>query len=328
MAHENEVIHEINQPSKPLSATDREKLAQEFLPAPRHQTTSSAQYTQSRKIRRKPVRSFFKQRLFQVTYFTIQVFFGIYIRLRQLYHFVVDRIIALLYYHHRTPELIRRDVSKLDKLPEHISFVLSCDEFSGANGLEKLIDEVSEITAWSAAAGLPRLSIYERNGVLKDHLPSVHRAVAARLVAYFGETRPALNLHAPHLPPCEEDVSPRPRASDSPGPKSISVLLLSYEDGRDSLVDLTKTLAEMTQRQKISSADITVDLVDAELSESIMEEPDLLVLFTPTVQLQGYPPWPLRLTEIFHVQDNRTVGYQVFLRALYSFAKAEMRFGR
>lgn len=94
------------------------------------------------------------------------------------------------------------------------------------------------------------------------------------------------------------------------------------------MVDLTKTLTEMSQRSKISASDISVDLVDAEISESVMGEPDLLVLFGPSVELSGYPPWQIRLTEIFHVQDNNGVGYQVFLRALYNFANAQMRFGR
>lgn len=108
----------------------------------------------------------------------------------------------------------------------------------------------------------------------------------------------------------------------------LSILLLSAEDGRSTLVDLTKTLTEMSQRRKLSSDDISLDLIDAEISESVMGEPDLLVLFSPNVQLQGYPPWQARLTEIFHVADNSGVGYQVFLRALHNYAKAQMRFGR
>ena len=93
-------------------------------------------------------------------------------------------------------------------------------------------------------------------------------------------------------------------------------------------MDLTKTLAEMSQRSKLSSDDISQELIGAELAESVMSEPDLLVLFGPTVELSGYPPWQLRLTEMFHVQDNHGVGYQVFLRALYNYANAQMRFGR
>lgn len=59
-----------------------------------------------------------------------------------------------------------------------------------------------------------------------------------------------------------------------------------------------------------------------------MAEPDLLILFGPYIQLQGYPPWQIRLTEIYNAQDNNGVGYQVFLRALHNFAKAQMKFGR
>lgn len=84
----------------------------------------------------------------------------------------------------------------------------------------------------------------------------------------------------------------------------------------------------MSQRHKLSPSDISLDLIDAEISESIMTEPDLLILFGPYVQLQGYPPWQVRLTEIYHSQDNCGVGYQVFLRALYNFANAQMKFGR
>jgi len=84
----------------------------------------------------------------------------------------------------------------------------------------------------------------------------------------------------------------------------------------------------MSQHDKLSPADISLDLIDSEINESVMGEPELLLLYGPNVKLQGYPPWQLRLTEIFHVPDNVGVEYQVFLRALYSFAKAQMRFGR
>ena len=84
----------------------------------------------------------------------------------------------------------------------------------------------------------------------------------------------------------------------------------------------------MAQQKKLSPEDITIPLLDAELSESVMPEPDLLILFGSDVKLQGYPPWQLRLTEIFHVQDNVGVEYLVWLKGLYRYAKAEMKFGR
>jgi len=164
-------------------------------------------------------------------------------------------------------------------------------------------------------------------GILKGYIPEAHRAIGQRLQAYFGANYPLLTTAAPHVPP-EETALPSHRLSDRNPPKKLSILFISAEDGRDSVVDLTKTLAEMSQRGKIETSDITMELVDAELSESVMGEPDLLILFSPHVELAGYPPWQIRLTEIFHVQDNKEVGYQVFKRGLYNYARAQMRMGR
>merc|ERR1711964_908129 len=197
-------------------------------------------------------------------------------------------------------------------LPKHLSVILKLEDGGrGGAGLEALVDEVAELSAWCACVGIPMLSIYEKTGILKGYVPATHRTISRKLSSYFGPQQPALSLRAPHIPSMESASS----TPTSEAPRSnLSVLLLLAEDGRDSLVDLTKTLAEMSQHSK--------------LSESVMGEPELLILFGPTVELSGYPPWQIRLTEIFHVQDNQGVGYQVFLRALYNFANAQMRFGR
>jgi dehydrodolichyl diphosphate syntase complex subunit NUS1 len=131
---------------------------------------------------------------------------------------------------------------------------------------------------------------------------------------------------APHVDLVEESPATGEFAGPSGG--ELKVLVISSEDGRDSIVDLTRTLTEMSQRGKLSPSDVNVDLVDAELSEGIMQEPELLILFGPRVELAGYPPWQIRLTEIYCLQDNYGVGYQVFVRALRNFSRAQMRHGK
>ena len=84
----------------------------------------------------------------------------------------------------------------------------------------------------------------------------------------------------------------------------------------------------MAQHNKLLPEDISSQLIDAEISESVMGEPELLILFAPEIKLDGYPPWQIRLTEIFHEPDNTEVEYLVWLKGLYRFARAEMRFGR
>ncbi|KAI9883714.1 MAG: hypothetical protein M1823_004518 [Watsoniomyces obsoletus] len=328
--------------SEGLSVNEREALLKPYLP--RSQSSSPERRRQQQEAatnigtKIKPVRTFLKSQLYIFIYTVIHTLFSIYIRLRRLYHATSDRILSVLYHHHRTPELIRRDIKRLSRLPEHLSVILTLkNNGDGApvadTALERLMDEAAEIAAWCACARIPTLSIYEQSGVLKGHMPRLHRVVSQRFHAYFGKRRPQLELRAPHVNPFlngdmfEENNSPQPGFSSNDS-EHLSLLLISSEDGRESIVDLTKTLTEMAQRDKISPADISLDLIDLELTENVMPEPELLIIFGPYVELQGYPPWQVRLTEIFHVKDCGSVGYQVFLQALHRFAKAQMRFGR
>lgn len=154
------------------------------------------------------------------------------------------------------------------------------------------------------------------------------------MTSYYGTmspTKPTISIRAPHLPSYSPPDSPQPSTNGSTEQQRrphLSIILIDKADGRQTLVDLTKTLTEMSQHNKLSPADISSELIDAEISESVMGEPDLLILFGDRIILDGYPPWQARLTEIFHVQDNMGgVGYHVFLRALYKYGQAQFRLG-
>jgi len=329
---------------KPLDPQEREKMMKRFLPAtpdmnspvPSRQSSKAPPTKRSptapRSQRGKPIRNLLLTQVHILIYTLIHFFFGLYIRIRIAYHAVSERILAILYYHHRTPELIRKDVRHLSKLPQHLSVILTLPN-QDPNQLEKLVNDVAEISAWCASAGIPALSIYEKTGILKSYIPQTHNIITRTLQAYFGNTPysncPTLSLRAPNLSTFSPPTTPPTSDTEDGAPNHLSILLLSSEDGRSTLVDLTKTLAEMAQKSKISPSDISSELIDAEITESVMGEPDLLLVFGPKVMLDGYPPWQVRLTEIFYVRDNlEGVGYQVFLRALCSFAKAQLRFGR
>lgn len=153
-------------------------------------------------------------------------------------------------------------------------------------------------------------------------MPRVYEAVIQKFTFYFAGQHPGLSVTSPHR---DEYSSP---SVDGGSQGHLKLHLISDQDGRESIVDLTRTLADMSQKGKLSPRDISLELVDAELSEGIMPEPDLLILFSPYVELAGYPPWQIRLTEIFCLRDNESFGYQVFLKALTRYAKAQMRHGK
>ncbi|KAI4241434.1 MAG: hypothetical protein LQ352_007458 [Teloschistes flavicans] len=265
-----------------LSTQEQENLLKPYLPPRPFPVTKRPPKSQ-------PIRMFLRTQIHLFIFTVMHVLFSLYIRLRQAFHITLDRIFATLYYHHRAPELIRQDIRGLSKMPQHLSVILDLkEEEQGFAGLEKLLDDVAEISAWCAAAGIPMLSVYEKTGILKDHIQRTHRTVSSKLHSYFGRQIPSLQIQAPHVPSFlnGDDQEQSPISAGH-----LSILLISADDGRATLVDLTKTLTEMSQRNKLSPDDISLDLIDAEISESVMTDPDLLILFGPFVQLQGYPPW-------------------------------------
>ncbi|KAF2158008.1 Undecaprenyl diphosphate synthase [Myriangium duriaei CBS 260.36] len=313
-----------------LSAEQREALLKPFLPETKEEIQAGRRVDRNTKSkpRQKPVRSFIKTTLHVLIFNLMQTVFAIFYKIRKAYRKIISVILGVMYHHHRTPELIQKDVRGFSKLPQHLSVSLSLEGRMDEAALETLINNVCECVAWTACTGIPMLSIYERTGVLKSSLPHLHRQISSTLSSYYGSdnvAKPTVSLRAPQIP-AFSPPSASPDPSDA-SPPHLSVLLLSESDGRRTLVDLTKTLAEMSQKHKLAPEDISTELIDAELSESVMGEPDLLILFGSSVVLDGYPPWQVRLSEIFHVPDNHEVSYQVFLRGLQKFAGAQMRFG-
>jgi len=145
-----------------LTSKQREDLVKPYLPDPL--------FVPSRPTPRRrmspPIRKFLQTQLHIIVFTIIHTIFSIYIRLRQTYHILLDRVFAILYYHHRAPELIKQDVKSLSRLPEHLSVILELKQDErGTAGLETLLDEVAEISAWCACTSIPMLSIYEKTGM-------------------------------------------------------------------------------------------------------------------------------------------------------------------
>lgn len=157
-----------------LSPTQREQLLAPYLPrepiASRTKVPQDASYSNSnnhglRFHHRQRVRPAMRHLLHLFLFTAVHVVFSIYVRLRQIYHALYDRVSAVLYYHHRTPELITRDVKPLTRVPKHLSVILHLPPEGGKkDALETLLNDACELVAWSASAGIPTLSIYEKTG--------------------------------------------------------------------------------------------------------------------------------------------------------------------
>ncbi|PHH77998.1 hypothetical protein CDD80_7509 [Ophiocordyceps camponoti-rufipedis] len=306
-----------------LTDTDRHKLLTASLPAPSEIPGLGRPPATSQSRSRLGLRRLLRSQLQLLVFALLHGIFSVYIRVRQTVNLLSYRIASVIYYHHATPQYIRRDVVALGRRPDHLSAILKTEPNQRAKAnLERLVDETAELATWCACAEIPMLSIYEKTGLLKKHMPKVHDAVMQKFTFYFADQQPTLSVTSPH----QEEYSPPTMGQSDRG--HLKLHLISEQDGRESIVDLTRTLTEMSQKGKLSPRDISIELVDTELSEGIMPEPDLLIMFGPYPELAGYPPWQIRLTEIFCLRDNESFGYYVFLKALQKYAKAQMRHGK
>lgn len=173
---------------KELTAEERERLMKPFLPAeptssdPSRAPSPAAKSKQAkrRQSHSKRKAGIVRQALYVFIYTAVSFVFSLFFRFRRAWRLGKGKVVALLKYHHRTPEFIQRDTQHLDKLPQHLSVILELhqsDEDQGNAGLEGLMHDVCEIAAWSASAGIPFLSIYEPTGMLSTTKVVPHRKI-------------------------------------------------------------------------------------------------------------------------------------------------------
>jgi dehydrodolichyl diphosphate syntase complex subunit NUS1 len=158
---------------KKLTPQQREALMKPRLPpapisAPPPSARASSTRTKPRasrvnKLKTGPIRNV----LHFIIHQTIAFLFSIFFRFRRSWRLFWYKVRGVMGHHHRSPEWIVNDVRNTEQLPQHLSVVLDYsedDDDQGTAGLEGLLNDVCEIAAWSASAGIPLVSIYERTG--------------------------------------------------------------------------------------------------------------------------------------------------------------------
>lgn len=102
----------------------------------------------------------------------------------------------------------------------------------------------------------------------------------------------------------------------------IHVKFINQEDGRKSVVKLVKNLA----LQDFETIDI--DKINVLLSKQYQfPDPDMGLICGDEFILLNYPPWQLRLTEFFKLNNIKGITLPLFLNLLGRFSKCEQRLG-
>ncbi|KAJ4145307.1 hypothetical protein LMH87_004162 [Akanthomyces muscarius] len=212
-------------------------------------------------------------------------------------------------------------VSALSKVPKHLSAIMNAEISAEKTDSNKLIQEAAEFAAWSAAAGIPTISIYDERGILKHHAALFHVFASLRIKALVPNQTHRVSVYLEgKLSLDKEDHDGRP--------PSLIIYLISEDDGRRAMGDVTEAFAEQVKCGNIAVEEISVGPVAEQLHSLVMPAPDLIVLFRPELKLSGYPPWHLQQAEMEFLRDNGKFSYVAFAHALRNYADAEMRHGK
>lgn len=255
--------------------------------------------------------------------------YGFYRYIQYEYNKVKLKLLNIMYNPSNTPQLIRQDVNKLKKIPKRLAAILEMKSASYVGGgVKGLMNDGSELVCWTVSAGIKHLILYDYDGVLKNNVQDFRKEIRAKLGKYFGPSNvPKYAIRIPHLNKIyfnDEDDS----TSDGKNKVAIEISLLSNRDGRETIVDLTKTMADLCAANELKLSNITMKLVDKELTHLVGPEPDLLLYFGPALDLQGFPPWHIRLTELHWEEDNDDVVYSVFIRGLQKYSACKINVGK
>lgn len=256
------------------------------------------------------------------------IMYGIFRYFQYQYNSLKLKIFNVYFNPSNTPQLIRQDVTQLNKIPKRLAAILEVkpvgDVGGGVNGL---LNDGSKMVCWTVSAGIKHLILYDYDGLLQKNVQKFREEIHMKLVKYYGPTKlPKFAIRIPHSNKVYYNEMDE---NDSEDKKVlIEISLLSNRDGRETIVDLTKTMAELCANDELKVSDITMGLVDSELTQLVGNEPDLLLYFGPSLDLQGFPPWHIRLTEFYWEADNNAVTYSIFIRGLRNYAGAKMNVGK
>lgn len=133
-------------------------------------------------------------------------------------------------------ELIKSDISVLGKIPSHLATIIS------GPALDVLVDDVANLAAWSICSSIPVLTIYESRGEVKGIDSSIQVAIKRKLRRYFRDTKKIV-IRTPGWGTTTSNIG-----DDDSSIPDLEINLLSRDDGREAILELTRSLCKLASQ--------------------------------------------------------------------------------
>ncbi|KAJ3823585.1 hypothetical protein EV361DRAFT_489522 [Lentinula raphanica] len=272
------------------------------------------------------------------------------------------------------------------RLPEHLSIIFVSDgDFDERTNEFCITESIHRAISWCQQLGIPQLSVYDAEGIILNNAEAIrevifpenrvkHTGFDQKHIHYpptpplsdYSESRPlspedVSNGHIPFLSFCISPLQSASRASKKS--QSLTLNVLSREASKPSVARTARAIAKTERRdlkysKNKSTFELSVDSLQNSLEGNFgLSPPDFMIIHPvhpskyhrSPIELHGYPPWQIRLTEIYcnrfrkqyearlmwflpsHVSStllSSSLTEWEFREALDQFASAEFRLGK
>lgn len=154
------------------------------------------------------------------------------------------------------------------------------------------LDAISEMISWCKRLGIKYITLFDDLGRIKLQQKELFRHLEHHM-SRIGYEKPVTYV------------------------KGLNIL--SRRDGRQRFVEDIKHLLRFEPER------IDLELVNKQVGWTT--DPELLISFGNHVCLHGFPPWQLRLTEIFYIPTHRRISQQTFVDCLHRYSRTIQRLG-
>lgn len=200
-------------------------------------------------------------------------------------------ILTCLYYH--ILSLIEETTVTNGQFPEADLRIPKHIALCFTNEIDYLdIDSISRIICWCKQMNIRCITLYDEPGKLKCKQKELIKLFERRM-RLLGSEKPIDHIEGLNI--------------------------LSRSDGRPKFIEHVKELLQL------ETDNINLEQVDKQVGWT--SDPEMLINFGLPLCLYGFPPWPLRLTEIYHIPTHRRVPHRVFVDILRRYSRTVQRVG-
>lgn len=108
----------------------------------------------------------------------------------------------------------------------------------------------------------------------------------------------------------------------------MTVEVINYSQSLADIVTAAQQVQEPVQQgDKPATAAWLQSKLQDKCQSAALQVPDLMLVFGRTFSLAGYPPWPIRVTEIYHMGRLSQVSDSLLQNTWHQYSRTVQRFG-